>query len=128
MEKVKEIELLQSLKGDTYFAQLFGDEQIDAMCENIRNDHPIELGLNLFEGSLVVQENTKLKSRITGLRQLIETAVKTILTKASEYGDDTLEDLAERFVGYKKRLAMKLSLGLPLDEDDRDTLIKLLTE
>ena len=40
MEKVKEIELLQSLKGDTYFAQLFGDQQIDAMCENIKNDYP----------------------------------------------------------------------------------------
>lgn len=59
MEKVKEIELLQSLKGDTYFAQLFGDEQIDAMCENIRNDFPIEHGLNLFEGSLVAPREHK---------------------------------------------------------------------
>ena len=128
MEKVKEIELLQSLKGDTYFAQLFGDEQIDAMCENIRNDFPIERGLNLFEGSLVVQENAKLKSRIAELRQINESVAKFLLVKAREYGDDTFEDLAEHLIGYKKRLAMKLSLVLPLDEDDRDTLAKLLME
>ena len=128
MEKVKEIELLQSLKGDTYFAQLFGDEQIDAMCENIRNDFPIERGLNLFEGSLVVQENAKLKSRIAELRQINESVAKFLLVKAREYGDDTFEDLVEHLIGYKKRLAMKLSLVLPLDEDDRDTLAKLLME
>lgn len=128
MEKVKEIELLQSLKGDTYFAQLFGDEQIDAMCENIRNDFPIEHGLNLFEGSLVVQENTKLKERLAGCREREETVAKTLLIKAGEYGDDNLEDLAECLIGYKKCLAMKLSLAFPLDEDDRDTLTKLLME
>lgn len=128
MEKVKEIELLQSLKGDTYFAQLFGDKQIDAMCENIRNDFPIEYGLNLFEDSLVAQENTKLRSRIAGLRLVNESVAKLLLTKAGEYGDDTLEDLAERLIGYKNCLAMKLSFALPLDEDDRDTLAKLLME
>ena len=128
MEKVKEIELLQSLKGDTYFAQLFGDEQIDAMCENVRNDFPIERGLNLFEGSLVVQENTKLKSQINQLRLINKGVAETLLVKAGEYGDDTLEDLAEGLIGYKKCLAMKLGLALPLDEDDRDTLTKLLME
>ena len=31
MTKEKEIQILQSLKGDTYFAQMFGDD-IDRMC------------------------------------------------------------------------------------------------
>ena len=129
MEKVKEIELLQSLKGDTYFAQLFDDRQIDAMCENIRNDYPIELGLNLFEGSLVAKENAKLKERLASCQEREEVIAKTILYKAiNEYGDDTLEDLAESLIGYKKCLAIKLRSALPLDEDDRDTLAKLLTE
>ena len=34
MTKEKEIQILQSLKGDTYFAQMFGDD-IDRMCENL---------------------------------------------------------------------------------------------
>ena len=128
MEKVKEIELLQSLKGGTYFAQLFDDRQIDAMCENIRNDHPIELGLNLFEGSLVAQENAKLKERLASCREREESIAKTLLFKANEHGDNVLEDLAECLIGYKKCLAIKLHSMLPLDEDDRDTLAKLLTE
>ena len=61
MERAKEIEIIQSLKGDTYFAQLFGDEQIDAMCQNIRNDYPIECGLEIFQGSRVARENARLK-------------------------------------------------------------------
>ena len=44
MEKKQEIEILQSLKGDTYFAEYFGGLDIDIMCANIKNDHPIELG------------------------------------------------------------------------------------
>ena len=79
MEKAKEIELLQSLKGDTYFAQLFGDEQIDAMCQNIRNDFPIECGLTLFLASPVAKENTKLKSQIAQLRQDAEAVAKCAL-------------------------------------------------
>lgn len=122
MEKVKEIELLQSLKGDTYFAQLFGDNQIDAMCENIRNDFPIEHGLNLFEGSLVARENTKLKGQIARFQQIAETIAKTLLIKASEYGDNGLNNQAEHLIGYKKCLAIKLRSAIPLSEDDRIAL------
>ena len=43
MIKQEEIQVLQSLKGDTYFAQKFGSD-IDQMCENIKNDFPIEMG------------------------------------------------------------------------------------
>ena len=128
MEKVKEIELLQSLKGDTYFAQLFGDEQIDAMCLNIRNDYPIECGLKLFQASPVARENAKLKSQIAQLWQVDETVAKTLLLKANEHLDDTLEDLAECLIGHNKCLIMKLRLVLPLSEDDRDELIKIIEQ
>ena len=128
MEKVKEIELLQSLKGDTYFAQLFGDQQIDAMCENIRNDYPIECGLNLFQCSSVAKENTELKKRLAGCWEREESVAKGILIKANDHLDDSLEDLAERLIGHKKCLVIKLHSALPLSEEDRDTLAKLLTE
>lgn len=126
MEKAKEIELLQSLKGDTYFAQLFGDEQIDAMCQNIRNDYPIECGLALFQASHVAKENAKLKSQIALLWQVDETVAKTLLIKANEHLDDVLEDLAECLIGHTKCLAIKLRSALPLSEDDRKDLLNIL--
>ena len=128
MEKAKEIELLQSLKGDTYFAQLFGDEQIDAMCQNIRNDFPIECGLKLFQASPVAKENAKLKSQVAQLQQVDETVAKTLLYKANEHLDDALGDLAECLIGHNKCLTMKLRLVLPLSEDDRDELIKIIEQ
>lgn len=98
------------------------------MCNNIRNDHPIELGLNLFEGSLVAQENIKLKDQIARFQKIAETVAKTLLVKAGEYSDDVLDNQAERLIGYKRCLAIKLHSALPLSEEDRDILAKLLTE
>lgn len=128
MEKVKEIELLQSLKGDTYFAQLFDDQQIDVMCENIKNDHPIELGLNLFEGSLVAKENTELKKQLACSQEREKTVAEDLLIKANDQSDGSLADLAEYLVGSKKCLATKLRLALYLSAEDRSTLIDLLAE
>lgn len=126
MEKAKEIGLLQSLKGDTYFAQFFGDEQIDAMCENIKNDYPIELGLNIFEGSCVAKENAELRKQLTRHVKWEESAAEGILLKANEHMDDSLAYIAESLVGSDKCLAIKLRLALPLSEEDRDILVKLL--
>lgn len=128
MEKVKEIELLQSLKGDTYFAQLFDDQQIDAMCENIKNDHPIELGLRLFEGSLVAKENAELKKRLACCQEREKAVAEDLLVKANDQSDDSLANLAEYLIGSKKCLTAKLRLALHLSTEDRDTLVKLLTE
>lgn len=128
MEKVKEIELLQSLKGDTYFAQLFGDEQIDAMCENIRNDYPIECGLNLFQSSSVAKENTELKKRLASCSEREESVAKDILCKANEHMDYSLVDIATRLIGYEKCLAIKLQNAVPLTDEDRDFLVKLLPD
>ena len=44
MTKEDEIKVLQSLDGDTYFSQYFTSYDIGQMCQNIRNDFPIELG------------------------------------------------------------------------------------
>lgn len=43
MDKQTEIKTLQSLKGDTYFSEFFNNHDIDQMCENIKNDFPIEM-------------------------------------------------------------------------------------
>ena len=124
----KEIELLQSFKGDTYFAQLFGDKQIDAMCENIKNDYPIELGLNFFEGSSVAKENAELKKRLADIKHDEWDLATNLLFKAGEHPDNMLEDIAVHLIGYKECLTIKLQSGLPLPEDDRVALVKLLAE
>lgn len=126
MKKEQEIEILQSLKGDTYFAQLFGDAEIDAMCENIRNDFPIECGIALFQGSQVAKENATLKGKLAARWEAEEAAVKVILRKADEHLDDVLEEAAERLVGRKKCLRLKLSEGMDLSEDDREELMRYL--
>lgn len=128
MEKAKEIELLQSLKGDTYFAQLFGDQQIDAMCENIRNDYPIECGLVLFQASHVAKENTRLKGQLARHWDLEENVARTLLIKAKDYLDEGLEGLAECLIGHKKCLIIKLRSALSLSEDDREELAKLIEQ
>lgn len=126
MNREQEISVLQSLKGDTYFAQLFGDEQIDAMCQNIRNDYPIECGLEIFQGSQVAKENARLKGKLADRWQAEEAAAKAILRKAGDHYDETLEDVAERLVGRKKCLRLKLQDNLPLTDDDRDELLRYL--
>lgn len=69
MDKKQEIEVLQSLKGDTYFAQFFGGLDIDLMCENIKNDFPIELNCAFYQKAEVFkkqvdQEKVKSKERM----------------------------------------------------------------
>ena len=69
MDKKQEIEILQSLKGDTYFAQFFGGLDIDLMCENIKNDFPIELNCAFYQKAelfkkQVDQEKAKAKERM----------------------------------------------------------------
>lgn len=98
------------------------------MCENIKNDYPIELGLSLFEGSSVVKENAELKERLARYAKREEFAAEGILLKANEHSDDSLADIADRLVGSKKALAIKLRLALPLSDDDLGTLINFLTE
>lgn len=58
MTKEKEIALLQELKGDTYFSQYF-ENDIDTMCENIRNDYPIDFGTTISSniGNLIKEVN-----------------------------------------------------------------------
>ena len=66
MKKQDEIQILQSLKGhgrgDTYFGQFFKDEDIDKMCENIKNDYPIEME-TMFNDKAEIMENVNSTSK-----------------------------------------------------------------
>ncbi len=51
MTAQEEIDILQSLKVDTYFSQVFKPDTNDAMCDNIRKDFPIDCGVDIFSNS-----------------------------------------------------------------------------
>lgn len=77
MKKQDEIQILQSLKGhgrgDTYFGQFFKDEDIDKMCENIKNDYPIEME-TMFNDKAEILENRIVKERKESDEQLLRLA------------------------------------------------------
>ncbi len=59
MDKKQEIEILQSLKGDTYFADFFGSHDIDQMCHNIANDFGIEYCCRFYQKASVFEQHVK---------------------------------------------------------------------
>ncbi len=59
MDKSKEIEILQSLKGDTYFQDFFGAHDIDQMCENIRNDFGLEYCCQFYKKAAIFEQKVK---------------------------------------------------------------------
>lgn len=77
MKKQDEIQILQSLKGhgrgETYFGQFFKDEDIDKMCENIKNDYPIEME-TMFNDKAEILENRIVKERKESDEQLLRLA------------------------------------------------------
>ena len=85
MTKQEEIEVLQSLKGDTYFAQKFGAD-IDTMCENIKNDFAIECGCTFNKETEVLRkemENVK-----TAAKDMITNFAHKIIVSLNK-GNDT---------------------------------------
>ena len=128
MTRAEEIKLLQSLKGDTYFGHLFGPDQIDAMCHNIENDYPIELGVELFTGSDVAKDNVRLRDRIAGMKKTDVIAATTLLRKAVEHMDESLDLVAESLIGRKNCLRIKLNENIALTEDDREELIRIIDQ
>ena len=81
MKKQDEIQILQSLKGhgqgDTYFGQFFKDEDINKMCENIKNDYPIEME-TMFNDKAEIMENRIVKERKESDEQLLRLAAEIL--------------------------------------------------
>lgn len=72
MDKQTEIKTLQSLKGDTYFNQVFNNHDIDQMCENIKNDFGIEMDCQFF------QKIAALEKQIADMKAAHDAEIKKI--------------------------------------------------
>ena len=125
MTKQEEIKILQSLKGNTYFAQKFGAD-IDTMCENIKNDFGIECGCTFNKEAEVLRkeiENIKVvaKDKITNFAHNIIVAL--------DKGNDTdamAYQAVEEVIGIKEIIRFKHSMNIELSDSEIKYLVDSL--
>lgn len=136
MTKTEEIKVLQSLKGDTYFAQVFPNKVIDQMCENIKMDFALDNSIKTFEYSTAAQswkakyissnelvedlrsENESLK-RINN--ELLEMLVIASLQAGFSYDSKEYKQIVS-LVGLKYIIFAKIKRGNALTEQEKEYL------
>lgn len=141
MEAKKEIGLLQALKEDTYFAQVFKPEIIDAMCENIRKDFPIDCGVDMFENSTSLlkakQENKTLKGQLQERENEIEDLheqkqkmadylIRHLFESSNPSTDQEIESYLDDHIGRKEIIKRKIKIGINLSSTDQEWLLNNL--
>lgn len=129
MTREQEIRTLQSLKGNTYFAQYFGEEDIDTMCENIKNDHPIEIGVHRLEMADDAEQSEKRAIEAEKEKKLVsdrlDELINDIIYKLKNIDD--AEMLLTPIIGFNEYIARKLKYGKELTECETELLIEMLT-
>ena len=120
MRKQEEIQVLQSLKGDTYFAQKFGSD-IDQMCENIKNDFPIEMGC-VFMTETEALKKTLAQTKKKADEELLAFAQEIILNICN-YDDDEVYKTVKSYIGIEAVIKYKHSQSIELNEEEIDYLI-----
>lgn len=136
MTKTEEIKVLQSLKGDTYFAQVFPNNVIDQMCENIKMDFALDNGIEIFEYSSAVK---MYKGKVRELRQnigelmseneairkmnneLLEMLVISSLSAGWSYDSKEYKHVAS-LVGLKYIILAKIKHGYALTDKEKEYL------
>lgn len=122
MTRQEEIKTIQSLKGDTYFAQKFGQD-IDQMCQNISNDFPIELDCQFVAKEKALQEQL-IAQQVASKDRLLSFAHDIIL--AISGCDDEIYEVVEGYIGKVEIIKFKHSQGIDLNGDEVDYLVKQL--
>lgn len=131
MTREEEIRTLQSLKGDTYFGQIFDDNAIDQMCDNIKNDFGIECGVAILEESKRVEkaernaraillENKDLQDDKDKLIALLFAAVRG--DASTEYAEKQLQCI----IGIKNVVVYKMKYEVDLNKEEREFIINEL--
>ena len=123
MTKEKEIQILQSLKGDTYFAQMFGDD-IDRMCENISMDIAIECGCKFNTKAEVLQKELNAHKEQAKEEMLLFAC--SIISALSNNNIEGAMTYAEKQVGIEEIIKFKHSNKIELSEKEISYLVSKL--
>lgn len=123
MTKEKEIQILQSLKGDTYFAQMFGDD-IDRMCENISMDIAIECGCKFNTKAEILQKELNAHKKQAKEEMLLFAC--SIISALSNNNIEGAMTYAEKQVGIEKIIKFKHSNKIELSEKEISYLVSKL--
>lgn len=125
MTKQEEIDILQSLKGDTYFAQFFGSKDIEQMCQNISNDFAIEGGCRFIQKSESLERiNADLKNEIQQKIHYIGMELINIIDKGLD--EDDIYQLVENEVGIDAIIKFKHKNNMELTDKEIDYLVSKL--
>ena len=132
MDKQTEIRLLQQLKGDTYFNQYFNNQDIDQMCENIKNDFSIEYDCQF--ASKVVELKKKLNAVVDEQHQELKHAIQEAKKKLTLFATDalmvedgidkTISEVCYEFIGRLETIKIKAERNISLDPEEIEYLIK----
>ena len=125
MTKLEEIDILQSLKGDTYFAQFFGSKDIDQMCQNINNDFAIEGGCGFYQKVEALERiNADLKKEIQ--QKIYDLGMELIKDLDKGFDEDAIYQLVKGEVGVDAIIKFKRKNDLELTDKEIDYLVSKL--
>ena len=132
MDKQTEIKTLQSLKGDTYFNQVFNNHDIDQMCENIKNDFGIEMNCQFFQKIAALEKqiadmkaahDAEIKKINAAHKEEMESFGKALITENEMYVDNIYQTLEEKF-GKQFIINTKHEANQELSDVEIDFLIE----
>lgn len=132
MDKQTEIKTLQSLKGDTYFNQVFNNHDIDQMCENIKNDFGIEMDCQFFQKIAALEKqiadmkaahDAEIKKINAAHKAEMENFGKALITENEMYVDNIYQTLEEKF-GKQFIINTKHEANQELSDVEIDFLIE----
>lgn len=125
MTKQEEIDILQSLKGDTYFAQFFGSKDIDQMCQNINNDFAIEGGCRFIQKAETLERiNADLKKEYK--QKINDLGMEIIKILDRGFDEDAIYQLVEGEVGINAIIKFKFKNNLELTDKEIDYMVSQL--
>lgn len=125
MTKQEEIDILQSLKGDTYFAQFFGSKDIDQMCQNISNDFAIEGGCGFSQKAEALERiNADLKKEIQ--QKIYDLGMELIKDLDKGFDEDAIYQLVKGEVGVDAIIKFKRKNDLELTDKEIDYWVSKL--
>lgn len=132
MDKQTEIKTLQSLKGDTYFNQVFNNHDIDQMCENIKNDFGIEMDCQFFQKIAALEKqiadmkaahDAEIKKINAAHKEEMEEFGKKLIVENEMCVDDIYKTLENQF-DKKFIINTKFEAKLELSDDELSYLIE----